>query len=89
MCATNALPNRYRAASMGKLASLLRFVSVNAVVACVTVGIALGVSNVLVNHVHWLGAYLIACPVRSWNENTPLMRRPWPLTGPTITHLTE
>jgi hypothetical protein len=73
---------------MGKLASLLRLVTVNAVVACVTVGIALGVSNVLVKHVHWLGAYLIACPARSWNENTP-PRRPWPITGPTITHFAE
>ena len=52
---------------MGKFAPFLRFISINTIVACVTVGIALGVTNVLVNHVHWLGAYLIACPARSWN----------------------
>jgi hypothetical protein len=64
---------------MRKFAPLLRFVSVNTIVACVTVGIALGISNVLINHVHWLGAYLIACPARTWNENTPL--HPAPLSG--------
>jgi hypothetical protein len=47
---------------MSKIAWLLHSLTVNAAVACVTVGIALGVTNVLVNHVHWLGAYLIACP---------------------------
>jgi hypothetical protein len=73
---------------MGKLAAFFRFVSVNTVVACVTVGIALGVSDVLVHHVHWLGAYLIACPARTWNENTPL-RRPWTVPRPTITLFAE
>ena len=53
---------------MSKVTWLLRSLTVNAIVACVTVGIALGVTNVLVNHVNWLGAYLIACPARGWGE---------------------
>jgi hypothetical protein len=56
---------------MSKISWLLRSLTVNAIVACVTVGIALGVTNVLVNHVHWLGAYLIACPSRDRTAEPP------------------
>jgi hypothetical protein len=53
---------------MSQITWLLRSLSVSAIVASVTVGIALGATNVLVNHVHWLGAYLIACPARGGSE---------------------
>ena len=52
---------------MSKVTWLLRSLTVNAIVACVTVGIALGTTNVLANHVHWLGAYLITCPNHGWS----------------------
>ena len=51
---------------MIKMRQALQFLTVNAIVASLTAGTALGVSNALANHVHWLGAYLIACPARSW-----------------------
>ena len=73
--------------TMGKRAAVLRFISLNTVVACLTVGIALGVSNVLINHVHWLGAYLIACPARSWNQN--LLPQPAEAITPTTAHAAE
>jgi hypothetical protein len=65
---------------MRKVTSLLKSVGVNAIVACVTVGIALGVTNVLVNHVHWLGAYLITCPNHGW----PGQRSRRPTTPPFV-----
>jgi dienelactone hydrolase len=43
---------------MNRIAWLVRSLTVNGLVACVTVGIAFGVTNVLVNHVQWLGPYL-------------------------------
>jgi hypothetical protein len=44
----------------------LRALTVNVIVTCITVGVALGTTNFLANHVHWLGAYLIACPNHGW-----------------------
>ena len=51
---------------MIKMRQALQFLTVSAIVASLTAGTALGVSDALANHVHWLGAYLIACPARSW-----------------------
>jgi hypothetical protein len=51
---------------MTSIRSLLSSLAINVVVACLTVGVALGVTNVLVNHVHWFGAYLISCSNRDW-----------------------
>ena len=72
---------------MSKFAWLLRSLIVS-IIACVTVGIALGVTNVLVNHVHWFGAYLIACPHHGWSgqpsrtsPTTPLEIVPPPRVG--------
>jgi hypothetical protein len=48
------------------IAWAVRSLTVNIIVACLTVGIALGVTNVMVNHVHWLGAYLVACSSSGW-----------------------
>jgi hypothetical protein len=58
---------------MGNSSCLRAFVSVDAIVTYVTAGMALGVSNVLVNDMRWLGAYRITCPARTWSEN-PLLR---------------
>jgi hypothetical protein len=44
----------------------VRSLTVNVVVACLTVGTALGVTNIVANHVHWLGAYLVACSSHGW-----------------------
>ena len=46
-------------------ARLFRSLTVNSILACVMLGTAIGVTNVLVNHVHWLGAYLVACSSHS------------------------
>jgi hypothetical protein len=51
---------------MNRIDWLLRRLTVNSILACVMIGSAIGVTNVLVNHVHWLGAYLIACPAHGW-----------------------
>jgi hypothetical protein len=62
---------------MTRIAGLFSSLTVNAAVACVTVGVALGVTNVLLNHVHWFGAYLIACPSHGWRGQssvTPTLR---------------
>jgi hypothetical protein len=48
------------------IAWAVRSLTVNAIVACLTVGITLGVTNVLAHHMHWLGAYLVACPSHGW-----------------------
>jgi predicted ThiF/HesA family dinucleotide-utilizing enzyme len=59
---------------MFSIRSLLSSLTINVVVACITVGVALGVTNVLVNHVHWFGAYLISCSNRDW-RGEPFIRQ--------------
>jgi hypothetical protein len=46
---------------MNRITRLLRSLTVNSILACFMLGTAIGVTNTLVNHMHWLGAYLIAC----------------------------
>jgi hypothetical protein len=60
---------------------ILRSVTVNAIVASITLGAALGTVYVLVAQTHWLGAYLIACPSHGWKGQS--MRAPGsPAAGP-------
>jgi hypothetical protein len=60
---------------MSKVTWLLRSLTVYSVMGCVMFGTAIGVTNVLVNNIHWLGAYLIACPTHHWAEQ-PILPLP-------------
>jgi hypothetical protein len=66
------------------LVSLLRALTTYSVLASIMLGVAIGTTNVLINHMHWLSAYLIACPVRDrTRQRQPSSLPAWnnPLAG--------